>query len=71
MSDGVTLRDAEPRDRDLLLRLYDSTRQLELASVPWTPEQKSAFVEQQFGAQDLHYPAADGGPVGAVEVQGQ
>jgi ribosomal protein S18 acetylase RimI-like enzyme len=55
MSDGVTLRDAEPRDRDLLLRLYDSTRQLELASVPWTPEQKSAFVEQQFGAQDLHY----------------
>jgi ribosomal protein S18 acetylase RimI-like enzyme len=55
MNDGVTLRDAEPRDRDLLLRLYASTRRLELAAVPWTPEQKAAFVEQQFSAQDLHY----------------
>lgn len=40
---------------EFLSALYASTREEELASVPWTPEQKSAFVQQQFWAQHQHW----------------
>ena len=51
----VALRPVRAGDRALLLRVYSSTRQEELAAVDWTPEQKDAFVEQQFAAQDAYY----------------
>jgi GNAT superfamily N-acetyltransferase len=47
----------EKEDWAFLLQVYSSTREQELAAVPWTPEQKAAFLEQQFSAQDRHYRA--------------
>jgi GNAT superfamily N-acetyltransferase len=52
---GVSLRAVEPRDEPFLLRVYASTRAEELAPLPWTDEQKAAFVAHQFGAQTAHY----------------
>ena len=37
------------------MRLYASTREEELALVPWTEEEKQAFLAQQFQAQRIHY----------------
>lgn len=58
----VALRPAEPADRELLFRVYASTREEELAPVPWPPETKEAFLRQQFDAQDTwwrtHYAGA-------------
>lgn len=54
-ADAVSLRPAVPGDRELLLRLYATTREAEMAIVPWTEEQKAAFVAQQFAAQDADY----------------
>jgi ribosomal protein S18 acetylase RimI-like enzyme len=51
----VTLRPARPEDRELLLAVYASTRVEELAPVPWTEEQKAAFLKMQFEAQDVDY----------------
>lgn len=57
MSDGptVALRPSTSDDRGFLARVYASTREEELASVPFTPEEKAAFLEQQFSAQTQHY----------------
>lgn len=52
---AVAVRPATPSDRPFLARVYASTREEELADVPFTPEQKAAFLEQQFSAQSLHY----------------
>ena len=38
-----------------LKALYASTREQELAHVPWSPEQKAAFFDLQFLAQHGHY----------------
>ncbi|HWX53742.1 MAG TPA: GNAT family N-acetyltransferase [Verrucomicrobiae bacterium] len=57
----VTLRpvqDHDADDDDLLRRLYASTRAAELALLPWSQEQKDAFLEMQFAAQKRHYSAA-------------
>lgn len=53
----ITLRPASPADDDFLLSVYASTRALEMAMVPWTPEQKDAFIRMQFAAQKQHYAA--------------
>lgn len=57
---SIALRPATDEDRELLLDVYASTRVDELVPVPWTDEQKSAFLRQQFEAQDrwwrLQYP---------------
>lgn len=50
-SGEITLRPASDTDIDFLHRLYASTREDELRQVPWSPEQKAAFVRQQFEAQ--------------------
>ena len=42
-------------ERRFLAELYASTRQEELAPVPWTVEEKEAFLHQQFEAQLSHY----------------
>ena len=51
----VSLRPVEPGDEHFLLRLYASTREDELAQLPWTDDQKAAFVAYQFAAQSAHY----------------
>ena len=52
---NVTLRPATDADLPFLHRLYATTREDELKQVPWTPEQKAAFVRQQFEAQHRHW----------------
>jgi ribosomal protein S18 acetylase RimI-like enzyme len=54
MSD-VALRPVAPEDRGFLERVYASTRAVELEPVPWSAEQKAAFLAQQFQAQSVHY----------------
>lgn len=66
-------------DLPFLARVYASTRWEELAEVPWTDEQKLAFLQFQFDAQHdhyrKHYPKAsfdvvlvDGEPAGRLYV---
>jgi GNAT superfamily N-acetyltransferase len=76
----ITLRPITPDDMELLLRIYRSTREEELAMVlDWTEEMKAAFVRQQFEAQHVwyrdHYEGAqfdiilvDGAPAGRLYV---
>jgi ribosomal protein S18 acetylase RimI-like enzyme len=52
---NVTLRPAEVADRDLLFRVYASTREEELTLTDWDEVQQTAFLTQQFTAQDTHY----------------
>lgn len=51
----IALRPAGDDDRPFLLTVYSSTRAEELAVVPWTDEQKDAFLRMQFEAQDSWY----------------
>jgi ribosomal protein S18 acetylase RimI-like enzyme len=53
----VTLRPVQESDDDFLLKVYGSTREQELAQVPWTAEQKQQFVRMQWEAQKSHYVA--------------
>lgn len=79
MSAAASLRPERPDDADFLLALYGSTREEELAAVPWTPDQKTMFVRQQFAAQRSwwrqQYPSAsfdiielEGLPIGRLYV---
>lgn len=80
MDSRITLRPIGPDDMDLLLRVYGSTREEEMAMVlDWTAEQKAGFVRQQFEAQHAwyqdHYEGAqwdvilvDGVPAGRLYV---
>jgi GNAT superfamily N-acetyltransferase len=76
---SVTLRPITDADLGFLLQLYATTRADELAQVPWSDEQKAAFVVQQFQAQHAwwqeHYTGArfdlvlvDGEPAGRLYV---
>jgi ribosomal protein S18 acetylase RimI-like enzyme len=58
----VALRPAGEADEDFLSRVYASTRAEELAPLPWSDDQKQAFLAQQFHAQSADYAAnfADG-----------
>ena len=51
----ITLRPVEAADDEFLVAVYRSTRQAELAQVPWTQEEKDVFVRAQFAAQKQHY----------------
>ena len=51
----VLLRPAAETDREFLFEVYAATRTEELAQVPWSDEQKRAFLWQQFEAQDHEY----------------
>jgi GNAT superfamily N-acetyltransferase len=51
----ITLRPINANDLPFLQQVYYSTRAEELARVPWTDEQKLAFVHMQFNAQHTHY----------------
>jgi ribosomal protein S18 acetylase RimI-like enzyme len=52
---GVELRPVAPEDSELLRVIYRSTREQELDLTPWSEEQKTAFIEMQFTAQDTYY----------------
>jgi GNAT superfamily N-acetyltransferase len=54
---GPGLRPAGSGDAELLYRIYASTREDELAVVPWEAAQKEAFLRMQFAAQDRYYHA--------------
>jgi ribosomal protein S18 acetylase RimI-like enzyme len=55
LAEGFALRPETDGDIPFLVRLYASTREDELAGVPWSAEQKQAFLTQQFQAQRIHY----------------
>jgi ribosomal protein S18 acetylase RimI-like enzyme len=76
---ALSLRPIGPDDEAFLYLVYASTRAEELALVPWTDEEREAFLRQQFSAQHRHfrehYPGAvfqlilrDGAPVGRLYV---
>ena len=76
---SITLRDATAEDEAFLRQVYACTRAEEMALVPWTDEQREAFLRFQFDAQDSYYrsqfPEAayqiilkDGAPVGRLYV---
>jgi len=52
---NITLRPVSPDDQDFLIEVYGSTRAEEMALVPWTDEQRQAFIKHQFTAQQNHY----------------
>lgn len=75
----ITLRSTTPDDETFLFQVYASTRAEEMAMVPWSEEQRVAFLTMQFHAQDSFYrerfPAADykvilgdGEPVGRLYI---
>ena len=56
MSDArVELRAITDDDHDFLYRVYASTREEELAPVPWSDEQKEAFLRFQYDAQHKYW----------------
>jgi len=52
---SISLRPTCLDDEAFLLEVYASTRAEEMVLVPWSDQQKRAFVEMQFRAQDAHY----------------
>ncbi len=52
---GLALRPETDGDLPFLMRVFASTRVDELTLVPWTADQKRAFLVHQFGAQRHHY----------------
>lgn len=52
---GFTLRSEEEADFEFLAELYASTRRDEVAPVPWSDEEKEAFLRWQFESQYRHY----------------
>src|SRR5690242_8179053 len=76
---NTVLRPATVADDAFLRAVYASTRGEELAQMAWTDEQKRAFTDMQFEAQDRHYREhyptarfliieADGVPAGRLYV---
>ena len=49
------LRPIAPSDEAFLRAVYSSTREQELAIVPWDDAQKTAFLRMQFDAQHAYY----------------
>jgi len=52
---GLSLRHTTDDDLPFLAEVYASTRQEELSVVPWTDEQKAAFLRSQFECQHQYY----------------
>jgi ribosomal protein S18 acetylase RimI-like enzyme len=79
LDEVVGLRDVTDGDEPFLREVYASSREEELAAVPWSSLQRSAFLDMQFAAQAADYarrfPRArhelvllDGAPVGRLWV---
>jgi len=68
----VALRPVRADDEPFLLSVYASTREEELTVLPWSDEQKAAFVAMQFAAQSSHYAKHyDGMTADVVLVDGE
>ena len=52
---SIAFRPTVQADTPFLCHLYGTTREDEMQLVPWTPEQKAAFLDMQFHAQAAHY----------------
>ncbi len=53
--EGLALRWETDKDLPFLAELYASTRREEVAQVPWSDEQREAFLRWQFDNQHAHY----------------
>lgn len=51
----ATFRPFRPEDEEFLAAVYGSTRESELAQVPWSEEQRRIFIRFQSSAQLRHY----------------
>jgi len=51
----VTFRPIREEDREFLGRLYATTREQEMAVVPWSDAEKAEFLSMQFEAQHKFY----------------
>ena len=54
---SISFRPVGQEDEAFLVKVYGSTRSEELAPVPWTEDQKEAFLKMQLAAQQQHYRA--------------
>jgi len=54
---GITLRDVLEEDEAFLRQVYACARAEEMALVPWSDEQREAFLRMQFDAQHSYYHA--------------
>ena len=52
---SILLREVTADDEPFLREVYASTRAFELSLVPWSAEQREAFLKFQFDAQDSYY----------------
>ena len=52
---AISLRRITDEDQAILIQIYRSTREEELSQTPWTEEQKTWFIQNQFDAQHYHY----------------
>jgi ribosomal protein S18 acetylase RimI-like enzyme len=55
MSNALTFRPIAEADLEFLYRVYASTRQDEMALMPWGDDEKNAFLRSQFQFQQQHY----------------
>ena len=55
MSNALTFRLIAESDLEFLYRVYASTRQEEMALMPWGDDEKDAFLRSQFQFQQQHY----------------
>ena len=55
MDQQITLRPIKPDDVSFLCYVYASTREDELAELPWSDSEKATFLKMQFEAQHTHY----------------
>ena len=53
--DAIRYRPETSADQPFLRYLYGTTREEEMRRAPWTDEQRSQFLDQQFQAQHSHY----------------
>jgi ribosomal protein S18 acetylase RimI-like enzyme len=66
VSAGISLRTATEDDHELLVALYGSIREEELALTGWDEPQREAFIRSQFAAQRDHYRSRR--PAGREEI---
>ncbi len=55
LSAAIDFRPITDRDQEFLYAVYASTRDEEMAMVPWSDEQKQEFLRMQFNAQHTFY----------------
>lgn len=53
--ESIRFRPTTPEDVPFLRLVYGTTRDDEMRQVPWSDEEKAAFLDMQFAAQKQHY----------------